>query len=106
MEKERDRVGDVDLPVVVRVGSIGAGELAAAEEEDLEDSDRVREVDGAVVVGIAAAEEGFLGSTGVDVLLRARLAAESIADGEAERVVSGRREVEDERAARIVRAIG
>jgi hypothetical protein len=56
--EEGDRIGEVHLPVVVRVGGRLAGERAAAQEEPRQDGDRVGEVDLPVGLGVAAAEAG------------------------------------------------
>jgi len=50
-------VGDLELAVVVRVGSVEARRLVAAREEVCEDGDAVGDVEDATRVGVAADEE-------------------------------------------------
>jgi hypothetical protein len=52
----RHGIGDVDRPVVVRVGGVGAGRRRPAEEEEGQGEDRVAQVDPAVVVRVAPVE--------------------------------------------------
>jgi hypothetical protein len=62
-----DRVGDIDEPAVVGVARVTAGDREGAEEERPQGVDRVREVDDAAAVAVAAAEHVGVAASHVDV---------------------------------------
>src|SRR5687767_329405 len=54
------RIGEVDPPVIVRVGGVEARRLRPAVEEMPEDEDGIGDVEGAVPIRFAPVERGIL----------------------------------------------
>src|SRR5262245_49717150 len=54
-----DGVGDIHGPIIVEVGCVPAGETRLAREEGRQDLNGVTEIDHAVVVRLAAAEDRY-----------------------------------------------